>query len=253
MNNIKKNKFWLLSLAILALIFSGCNSSPEEKITIEMIEKDIYDQAQSRLKSGNYALAILSLETLERQFPFGKYAEQAQSELIYAYYKNSSYDAAISAADRFISLHPRHPNTPYAFYLKGLAKFTEDQSFFGELPLLGDMTHKRDLSRAKESFDDLSEFLTRYPESEYAGNAKQRMIYLRNLIAKQEIYIAEYYIERKAYVAAVNRANYIIKHMSRTPEVVKALEISIVAYKELGKDDLAKKAEEVLKTYKEKI
>ena len=146
MNNIKKNKFWLLSLAILALIFSGCNSSPEEEITIEMIEKDIYDQAQSRLKSGNYALAILSLETLERQFPFGKYAEQAQSELIYAYYKNSSYDAAISAAERFISLHPRHPNTPYAFYLKGLAKFTEDQSFFGELPLLGDMTHKRDLS-----------------------------------------------------------------------------------------------------------
>ena len=186
MNNIKKNKFWLLSLAILALIFSGCNSSPEEEITIEMIEKDIYDQAQSRLKSGNYALAILSLETLERQFPFGKYAEQAQSELIYAYYKNSSYDAAISAAERFISLHPRHPNTPYAFYLKGLAKFTEDQSFFGELPLLGDMTHKRDLSRAKESFDDLSEFLTRYPESEYAGNAKQRMVYLRNLIAKQE-------------------------------------------------------------------
>ena len=87
MNNIKKNKFWLLSLAILALIFSGCNSSPEEEITIEMIEKDIYDQAQSRLKSGNYARAILSLETLERQFPFGKYAEQAQSELIYAYYK----------------------------------------------------------------------------------------------------------------------------------------------------------------------
>ena len=238
MNNIKKNKFWLLSLAILALIFSGCNSSPEEEITIEMIEKDIYDQAQSRLKSGNYALAILSLETLERQFPFGKYAEQAQSELIYAYYKNSSYDAAISAAERFISLHPRHPNTPYAFYLKGLAKFTEDQSFFGELPLLGDMTHKRDLSRAKESFDDLSEFLTRYPESEYAGNAKQRMVYLRNLIAKQEIYIAEYYIERKAYVAAVNRANYVIKHMSRTPEVVKALEISIIAYKELGKNDL---------------
>ena len=79
MNNIKKNKFWLLSLAILALIFSGCNSSPEEEITIEMIEKDIYDQAQSRLKSGNYALAILSLETLERQFPFGKYAEQSQS------------------------------------------------------------------------------------------------------------------------------------------------------------------------------
>ena len=137
--------------------------------------------------------------------------------------------------------------------MKGLAKFTEDQSFFGELPLLGDMTHKRDLSRAKESFDDLSEFLTRYPESEYAGNAKQRMVYLRNLIAKQEIYIAESYIERKAYVAAVNRANYVIKHMSRTPEVVKALEISIIAYKELGKNDLAKEAEDVLKTYRENI
>lgn len=248
----KKKILQLLLIAFTSIFFIGCNSSPEEEITIEMIEKDIYDQAQSRLKAGNYALAIVSLETLERQFPFGRYAEQAQSELIYAYYKNSSYDAAISAAERFISLHPRHPNTPYAFYLKGLAKFTDDKNFFGELPFLGDMTFKRDLSKAKESFDDLSEFLTRYPESEYAGNARQRMIFLRNLIAKQEIYIAEYYIERKAYVAAVNRANYIIRHMSKSPEVVKALEISILAYKELGKEDLAKEAEEILRSYKEK-
>ena len=112
----------------------------------------------------------MSLETLEKQFPFGKYAEQAQSELIFAYYKSSSFEAAISAADRFISLHPRHPNTPYAFYLKGLAKLLIS-NFFGDLPR--DMTFKRDLSKAKESFDDLSEFLTRYPESEYAGNARQ--------------------------------------------------------------------------------
>ena len=250
MNLLKKKIFNVL---ILLFFVISCASDDGEKVTIEMIEKDLYDQAQSRLKAGNYAAAILSLETLEKQFPFGKYAEQAQSELIFAYYKSSSFEAAISAADRFISLHPRHPNTPYAFYLKGLAKFTDDQTFFGDLPFLGDMTYKRDLSKAKESFDDLSEFLTRYPESEYAGNAKQRMIFLRNLIAKQEIYIAEYYIERKAYVAAINRANYIIQHMSKTPEVLKALEISIIAYNELGKEDLAQEAEEVLKAYKEKI
>ena len=224
--------------------YYGYSSDPDEANLIKLTG----NLAESG-KSG----PSTDLETLEKQFPFGKYAEQAQSELIFAYYKSSSFEAAISAADRFISLHPRHPNTPYAFYLKGLAKFTDDQTFFGDLPFLGDMTYKRDLSKAKESFDDLSEFLTRYPESEYAGNARQRMIFLRNLIAKQEIYIAEYYIERKAYVAAINRANYIIQHMSKTPEVLKALEISIIAYNELGKEDLAQEAEEVLKAYKEKI
>ena len=253
MKLFKKLNILVLALALLIPVFFISCASDQEVITKDIAEKKLYDQAQRRLKTNNFISAILTLETLEKRFPFGKYAEQAQIELVYAYYKSVNYDQAILAAERFISLHPRHPNVDYAYYIKGLAKFNNDKDLFASAPFLGEMTHKRELSEAKESFEDLSDFITRFPESEYAGNAKQRMIYLRNLIAKQEIYIAEYYIERKAYVAAVNRANYIIKHMSRTPEVVKALEISIVAYKELGKDDLAKEAEEVLKTYKENI
>ena len=249
MNFIKKKKFYLISILVASFILSGCNSTPEEEITIEMIEKDIYDQAQSRLKSGNYALAILSLETLERQFPFGKYAEQAQSELIFAYYKNSSYDAAISAADRFISLHPRHPNTDYAYFMKGLAKFSKDRELLSSVPLLGDLTYKRDLTLAKESFDELTEFITRFPESAYTEDAKRRMLFLRDLIAKQEIEVAEFYIERKAYIAAVSRADYIISNLPNSEEVKKALEIKVQAYDLMGKEDLKAQALKVLNNF----
>jgi outer membrane protein assembly factor BamD len=120
------------------------------------------------------------------------------------------------------------------------------------MPLLGEMTHKRELSAAKESFQDLGDFIDRFPESEYAGNAKQRMIYLRNLIAKQEIYVAEFYIERKAYIAALGRADYVIKHMSRTPSVERALEIMVLVYEELDQNDLKVDAQEALLEYKNK-
>jgi outer membrane protein assembly factor BamD len=150
-------------------------------------------------------------------------------------------------------LHPRHPNVDYAFYIKGLAKFNNDKDLFASAPFLGEMTHKRELSEAKESFEDLSDFITRFPESEYAGNARQRMIYLRNLIAKQEIYIAEFYIERKAFVAALTRADYVLKYMPKTPQVERALEIMIIAYQELGQDNLKADVEEALKTFKKNL
>ena len=242
-----------LFFTVFLIFFVSCaTQKKEEPMTPAMQEKEIYDQAQERIKSKNYSMAIDALESLERRFPFGKYAEQAQAELIYAYYENGLYDASVVAAERFISLHPRHPNTDYAYYMKGLAKFSKEKELLSTVPVLGELTYKRDLTQAKESFDELTEFISRFPESSYVEDAKRRMLFLRSLIAKQEIEVAEFYIERKAYVAAVNRANYIIRHMSKSPEVVKALEISILAYKELGKEDLAKEAEEILKSYKEK-
>ena len=250
---ILKNQKYLISLAVIlsTLFIAGCASKKEE-ITRDIVEKELYDQAQRRMKAGNYISAVLSLETLEKRFPFGKYAEQAQAELIFAYYKSANYEGPISAADRFISLHPRHPNIDYAYYIKGLSKFNNDKALFASLPLLGEMTHKRELSAAKESFQDLGDFIDRFPESEYAGNAKQRMIYLRNLIAKQEIYVAEFYIERKAYIAALGRADYVIKHMSRTPSVERALEIMVLVYEELDQNDLKIDAQEALLEYKNK-
>tara|TARA_B100000674_G_scaffold424137_1_gene377147 strand:+ start:352 stop:1125 length:774 start_codon:yes stop_codon:yes gene_type:complete len=239
-----------LFLALFILILISCASREKaEPVTPAMQEKEIYDTAQERIKSGNYSMAINSLEMLERRFPFGKYAEQAQAELIYAYYENGLFDASVAAAERFISLHPRHPNTDYAYYMKGLAKFSKEKELLSTVPLLGELTYKRDLTRAKASFEELTEFISRFPESNYIGDAKRRMLFLRSLIAKQEIEVAEFYIQRKAYIAAISRADYIIANLPNSKEVKRALEIKVQAYDLMGKDSLKKQASEVLKNF----
>ncbi len=236
----------LFFLFLLTFTHSCASRNSDDSQTNISPEKKIYDEAQERLKNGNYSLAIDALEALERSFPFGKYAEQAQAELIYAYYENGLYDAAVTASERFISLHPRHPNTDYAYFMKGLASFSKEKELLSSLPVLGDLTYKRDLSSAKESFNLLTEFLTRYPESIYIEDAKRRMLFLRSLIAKQEIEIAEFYMKRKAYIAAVSRADYIISSLPNSPVVRKALEIKVEAYDQMEKKGLAKQAQEIL-------
>ena len=219
-----------LCIYLLLIVLVSCATQKEKKTTTPaMQEKEIYDQSQERIKAGNYSLAITSLELLEKRYPFGKYAEQAQAELIYVYYENRLYESTVIAAERFISLHPRHPNTDYAYFMKGLAKFSKEKELLSSVPILGELTFKRDLTSAKESFDELTDFISRFPESSYVGDAKRRMVFLRNLIAKQEIGIAEFYIERKAYIAAVSRADYIISNLPNSPVVRKALEIKVQA------------------------
>tara|TARA_Y100000591_G_C21615556_1_gene585114 strand:+ start:100 stop:816 length:717 start_codon:yes stop_codon:yes gene_type:complete len=228
----------------------GCaTQKKEEPLTPATVEKQIYDQAQERIKTGNFSMAIDSLENLERRFPFGKYAEQAQAELIYVYYENRLYDSAVVAAERFISLHPRHPNTDYAYYMKGLAKFSKEKELLSTVPILGELTYKRDLTKAKESFDELTEFLERFPDSNYAEDAKRRMLFLRDLIAKQELEVAEFYIERKAYIAAISRIDFLISNLPDSPLIKRALEIKVQAYDFMGKKDLKNQAAEVLKRF----
>ena len=184
-----------MTIYILYFGLSSCSSN-EEIPDERLIEKELYDQAQSRLKSASYSSAIMSLEALESRFPFGRYAEQAQAELIYAYYMNSQFEASQSAAERFINLHPRHSHTGYAFYMKGLAAFTDDSGLFSRY-FQSDLA-KREVIMAQSSFDELSDFVSRYPRSEYVPHAKQRMIYLRNLLAEHEIYVADFYMKRGA-------------------------------------------------------
>ena len=228
----------------------GCaTQKKEEPLTPATVEKQIYDQAQERIKTGNFSMAIDSLENLERRFPFGKYAEQAQAELIYVYYENRLYDSAVVAAERFISLHPRHANTDYAYYMKGLAKFSKEKELLSTVPILGELTYKRDLTKAKESFDELTEFLERFPDSNYAEDAKRRMLFLRDLIAKQELEVAEFYIERKAYIAAISRIDFLISNLPDSPLIKRALEIKVQAYDFMGKKDLKNQAAEVLKRF----
>ena len=221
-------------------------SNNEEQPDERFLEKELYDASQTRLKNGNFSNAIASLETLERRFPFGRYAEQAQAELIYAYYRNFEFEAARSAAERFINLHPRHPHTGYAYYLRGLSAFTDDSGLFSRY-FTSDLS-KRDIEPAQQSFEDLGEFLARYPDSPYFPHAKQRMIYLKNILAQHEIYVANFYIERKAYIAAVGRARYVLEHMPNTPQVPEALSILVNAYGLLDYQDLREKNFEILKT-----
>ena len=235
----KSSKRNLSILGIFIILFLSACSSNEEMPDERLIEKELYDQAQSRLKSESYSTAIMSLEALESRFPFGRYAEQAQAELIYAYYMNSQFEASQSAAERFINLHPRHSHTGYAYYMKGLAAFTDDSGLFSRY-FQSDL-EKREVVMAQTSFDELSEFISRYPQSNYVSHAKQRMIYLKNLLAKHEMYVADFYMQRGAYLAAIGRSKYVIEHLPNTPQTPYALSILVEAYDLLGYEDLKKR------------
>ena len=235
----KSSKRNLSILGIFIILFLSACSSNEEMPDERLIEKELYDQAQSRLKSESYSTAIMSLEALESRFPIGRYAEQAQAELIYAYYMNSQFEASQSAAERFINLHPRHSHTGYAYYMKGLAAFTDDSGLFSRY-FQSDL-EKREVVMAQPSFDELSEFISRYPQSNYVSHAKQRMIYLKNLLAKHEMYVADFYMQRGAYLAAIGRSKYVIEHLPNTPQTPYALSILVEAYDLLGYEDLKKR------------
>ena len=241
--NSSKRNHSILGIFMLLLLVSSCSSN-EEMPDERLVEKELYDQAQTRLKNGSFSTAILSLEALESRFPFGRYAEQAQAELIYAYYMNSQFEASQSAAERFINLHPRHSHTGYAFYMKGLAAFTDDSGLFSRY-FQSDLA-KREVVMAQTSFGELSEFISRYPESKYVPHAKQRMIYLRNLLAEHEIYVADFYMKRGAYLAAIGRAKYVIENLPNTPQTPFALSILIEAYEILEYEELRKTSLEVL-------
>ena len=242
-SNTSKRNISLLSIFILSIIISSCSSNdeiPDERL----LEKELYDQAQFRLKDGSYSMAIRSLEALESRFPFGRYAEQAQAELIYAYYMNSQFEASQSAAERFINLHPRHTHSGYAYYMKGLASFTDDSGLFSRY-FQSDLA-KREVVMAQQSFDELSDFIARYPDSKYVPHAKQRMIYLRNLLAQHEVYVADFYMKRGAYLAAIGRAKYVIEHLPNTPQTPYALSILVEAYGLMEYEELRKINLEIL-------
>ena len=229
MKNKNYNNKYSILLLLIAFVIAGCNSDGPE---IEQPEKIYYDQAQKRMNAKNYYGAIESLEAIENRYPFGKYAEQAQVELIYAHFMNSETEASHSAAEKFIRLHPRHPNIDYAYFMKGLSSYTRDREFLTRVTDT-DLSN-RDVSGAKESFAELTEFLTRFPDSQYAPYAKQRNVYLRNMIAKSELAAADYYLTIDAYVAAIRRANYVIENIPNSSENYRALKILEVSYEALG-------------------
>ena len=236
------HKFLLLNLVVIIFLV-GCKSDGEE---IEQPEKIYYDQAQARIESGNYFGAIEALEAIDNRYPFGKYAEQAQVELIYAHFMNSETEAAHTAAEKFIRLHPRHPNIDYAYFMKGISSYTRDRDLL--IRFTNTDISNRDISGAKESFAELTEFITRFPDSQYIPYAKQRNVYLRNMIAKNELVAADYYLTIDAHVGAIRRANYVIENIPNSSENFRALKILEVSYAKLGYNELLDDVRKVIKT-----
>ena len=211
---------------------------------VESGDQTLYLEAQRSLENGDYTAAINRLETLESHFPFGRYAEQAQLELIYANFMRTDYDTAILAAERFINLHPQHQNADYAYYMKGLSNFQRDRGFFDKL--LGTPEPLRDVSSARSAFAQFEELLTKFPKSTYARDAQHRMHYLRNVLAEAELNIAYFYLRRDAWVSAINRAREVIEHYPKSEVVPHALVVLVEANHKLGLKDASNDSLEIL-------
>jgi outer membrane protein assembly factor BamD len=244
-----KNIGFILLILSLSLS-SGCSwlgwgDDEENKIGSEdSTERDFYEKIQRSLDGNNYTVAIRNLLLLESNFPFGKYAEQAQLELIFAQYKSGDHESSIGSADRFVRLHPQHPNVDYAFYVKGLAEIAQTSSFFGGF-LPTDKT-QRDIGTARDAFETLTQLLARFPKSPYAPDARKRLIDLRNQLARAEIHAANYYFARGSYLAAANRGRFVVENFQRSPAVPDGLAVMAQAYHMLELSELAEHAVTVL-------
>ena len=237
------------SLTIAAIIMAvflqaGCGTQENDE-TAGWSANKLYGEAKDELNSGNYQKAIKYYEKLESRFPYGRFAQQAQLELAYAHHKDNDAVSAAAAADRFIKLHPTHPNVDYAYYLKGIIWFNEDQGFFARLA--DQDPSERDPKAARDSFESFKELVKRFPESKYAKDSVERMQWLVNALASHEVHVARYYVARRAYVAAANRAQYALQNYPTATSLEEALFILVKSYDELGMADLRNDSERIMR------
>jgi outer membrane protein assembly factor BamD len=230
---------------LLASGIAACDLLPEVKEETASWSADkLYQEAHTMLVTGNYNRAIKLYDTLEGRFPYGRYAQQAILEGAYANYRTGETATAVAACDRFIRTYPNHPNVDYAYYLKGVVNFREDQGVLGYV-VEQDLS-ERDPKMTRESFNAFRELVTRFPESKYAADSAQRMRYLVNALSAYEVHVADYYYHRGAYVAAVNRAQASLTNYPQTPANEAALVTLIRCYDKLGMPQLRDDAQRVL-------
>jgi outer membrane protein assembly factor BamD len=232
-----------LLLLFISTILLACAGADKDE-TAGLSAKEIYEEAQSSIDAAEFESAVKYLESLEARYPFDPYAKQAQLEIAYAYYKFEELDQATSAVERFARLHPRDPHMDYVYYLKGLINFNRGQGLL-------DAWFPRDPSRhdpavLEQAFNDFSTLVRRFPNSQYSGDAHQRMVYLRNQLAKKEILVAEYYIERKSWLSSAKRAKAVIVRFPNTIWTKRALDIMLLSYQKLELADLAADTQRVI-------
>ncbi|WP_081986337.1 MULTISPECIES: outer membrane protein assembly factor BamD [Chitinibacter] len=235
----------ILVSALLIGLVAGCASTGSTNDETKNWSADkLFNEAKSEQASRNFTKSNQLFERLEARFPYGKYAQQAQLETAYNYYKDQEPALALAAIDRFMKQNPTHPSLDYAMYLKGLVTFNESQGFLSVLSKQ-DMS-ERDPKAAKESFNAFRELVTRFPESKYARDAQLRMGYLIGALANYELHVGRYYFKRGAYLAAANRGKALIDNYSNTKQVEGALGLMYQAYDKLGMTDYRDDAKRVL-------
>ena len=243
-----KAKILFINLIFGALLSScsyweGVFKEPDP--TVGMSAAQIYGEGKFFLDSEDYPNAIIYFDILEARYPFGIYSTQSMLDLAYASYQSNLKEEAIVGCNRFIRLYPNHPNVSYAYYLRALSNFNMDQNFITEL--FGQDESKYDVSKLRQSFDDFSVIINKFPDSKYAKDSRNRLIYIKNQMAANELYIAKYYIKRSAHIAAIERIKYLLVNYNGTPSTEEGLLMLIESYTYLKMNDLAADTSRVLK------
>jgi outer membrane protein assembly factor BamD len=236
----------ILTILVLGAFLIGCADNPKSPIDAfkNQSEEKIYQDGQKALTKKHYEDAIQHFEALDALYPYSKHSEQAQLNIIYAYYANSDLDSALVAADHYIHLYPNSNNADYAYYMRGVVNFEKNATwvtkFYSKNPAVVDTTSMQ------QAFVDFNNLVVQFPNSKYTPDARNRMIYIRNVLASHEVNVAKFYFRHKAYVAAANRASYVVEHFKYIPESEEALKIMVKSYRALGADTDANEALKVL-------
>lgn len=247
-NKHQNPKILVIALSLLVVVSSltaGCASRSKEEKDARAGIAELYKRGNKAMDSGNYNNAIRYFEALEARYPFSNETKQAQLDLIYCYYKDRQIEATVDAATNFERENPTHPRVDYALYMRGLAYFPAEHAWYHRL-FNADLS-KRPPKNIQESFSVFAQLVQRFPDSRYAADARQRMVFLRDRLASYELHVARYYMDRGAWLAAANRGRYAIEQYEGAPEVPEMLAIMANAYDQLGMEDLAGDARAVLK------
>jgi outer membrane protein assembly factor BamD len=205
----------------------------------------LYKQAKQNMEVGNFSAAAATLSAIDSRFPFGPLSHQVQLDLIYSYYKTGNTEQTLATIDRFVRLNPNHSDVDYAIYMRGITNMEQDNNLFQTM--LNVDRADRDPSKSREAFEDFKRLVEKFPESKYGADSKQRMLAIKNRLAKYEIAVARFYMRREAYVAAANRGRYVLEHYPDTPQIQPALEIMVASYDQLNLDELRDNAVKTLR------
>jgi outer membrane protein assembly factor BamD len=234
-------------VVLATLTLGACTSVEEEQrdLVANQGAQALYKDAKRNMDVGNFSAAAQILSTIDSKFPFGPLSHQVQLDLIYSYYKSGNVEQTLATVDRFVRLNPNHADVEYALYMRGVVNMEQDNNLFQELFNVD--RSDRDPSKSREAFEDFRRLIEKHPDSKYASDAKQRMLHIKDRLARYEIAVARFYMRREAWVAAANRGRYVLEHFPDTQQVKPALEIMVSSYDQLGLDELRTNAIKTLR------